>query len=105
LSLAIPDHVNGATDERIVFATEARFCRADGQRPPQDDPPPGLPYEPWDRWYRGTRTVVFGHWSRRGLVTSGRVRGLDTGCVYGGALTAWIADENRCVQVSGRCRV
>jgi bis(5'-nucleosyl)-tetraphosphatase (symmetrical) len=57
---------------------------------------------PWDHWYDGTRTVVFGHWARRGLVSAPRMRGLDSGCVYGGPLTAWIAEEDRLVQAPGQ---
>ena len=99
---AVPAHLSGFADTRIAFATEVRYCDAGGRRPAQDDPPPRPPFTPWDHWYSGPRTVVFGHWARRGLVTGGRVRGLDTGCVYGGALTAWIAEEDRFVQVPGR---
>lgn len=97
----LPAHMNGSPDLRITFATEVRHCDADGGRPTHDDPPPGPPFTPWDHWYRGPDTVVFGHWARRGLVVGERVRGLDTGCVYGGALTAWIAEEDRFVQVAG----
>ncbi len=46
--------------------------------------------------------MVFGHWARGGLQVVGRVRGLDTGCVYGQKLTAWIAEEDRVVQVKAR---
>jgi bis(5'-nucleosyl)-tetraphosphatase (symmetrical) len=97
----VPAHVRGTHDERIAFAAEVRHCDAGGRRPAQDDPPPGLPFKPWDHWYGGPYTVVFGHWARRGLVAGARVRGLDTGCVYGGPLTAWIAEEDRFVQVAG----
>ena len=97
----VPEHLNGSSDERITFATKVRYCDASGHRPTQDDPLPGAPFMPWDHWYKGPQTVVFGHWARRGLVTGARVRGLDTGCVYGGALTAWIAEEDRFVQVPG----
>ena len=45
--------------------------------------------------------MVFGHWARRGLVLRPRVIGLDTGCVYGGQLSAWIAEEDRIIQVDG----
>ena len=89
------------SDPRIAFVTEVRYCDAEGRRPPQDDPPPGPPFVPWDHFYRGRRTVVFGHWARRGLVMRPRLRGLDSGCVYGGTLTAWIAEEDRLVQVAG----
>lgn len=51
--------------------------------------PPG-----WSAWFdapgRKTAevTVVFGHWSTQGLVLAPNLIGLDTGCVWGGALTA-----------------
>ncbi len=88
-------------EQQIEFATNVRYCDADGNRPPADWPPPGQPFEPWDHWYHGARRVVFGHWARRGLVHNDKVVGLDTGCVYGGPLTAWIAEEDRIVQVPG----
>jgi bis(5'-nucleosyl)-tetraphosphatase (symmetrical) len=98
---ALPAHLAGPPDGRIAFATEVRYCDAEGRRPARDDPPPGPPFQPWDHWYAGAPTVAFGHWARRGLVVGPRVRGLDTGCVYGGQLTAWIAEEDRIVQVPG----
>jgi bis(5'-nucleosyl)-tetraphosphatase (symmetrical) len=88
--------------EELRFATSARYCDADGARPARDWPPPAPPFVPWDEHYRGARTVVFGHWARRGLVLRERVRGLDSGCVYGKSLTAWIAEEDRIVQVPAR---
>lgn len=85
----------------IDFAINVRYCDADGRRPDRDWPPPEPPYVPWDEHYRGTKRVVFGHWARRGLVRTERVIGLDTGCVYGRTLTAWIAEEDRVVEVTG----
>ena len=101
LNGALRTHLDGDRDRRITFATEVRHCDAHGRRPAIDDPPPGPPYEPWDHFYRGVRLAVFGHWARRGLVIGPCVRGLDTGCVYGGVLTAWIAEDDRIVQVPG----
>ena len=87
--------------EEVDFATRVRFCTVDGRRPPRDDPPPGPPFRPWfEHWEsRESRTLVFGHWARRGLIQRPRVRGLDTGCVWGGSLTAWIAEEDRILSV------
>ena len=85
------------------FATRARYCDPDGGRPPSDWPPPRKPYRPWfELWEKRKehpRTVVFGHWARMGLVERPCVRGLDTGCVWGQRLTAWIAEEDRLVHV------
>ena len=46
---------------------------------------------PWfDHPQRATRgtPIVFGHWSTEGLVQRSNVTGIDTGCVWGGQLTA-----------------
>jgi bis(5'-nucleosyl)-tetraphosphatase (symmetrical) len=89
----------------LAFAISARYCDEHGRRPRADWPPPPPPFRPWyEFWPRAgeTRTVVFGHWARNGLVVRPKVRGLDTGCVWGGKLTAWIADEDRIVQVDAR---
>jgi len=85
------------------FAVSVRTCDEDGNRPASDDVDPGPPYRPWFEHPRagavGERTVVFGHWSMRGLVAEPGLRGLDTGCVWGRELTAWIAEEDRLVRV------
>jgi len=88
-------------DPLLRQLTTLRYCDAKGNQP-ADDENPGDPYEPWFRFYKGERKVVFGHWSRRGLVVDKNLRGLDTGCVWGGRLTAWIAEEDRFVWVPAR---
>lgn len=85
----------------VSFATRVRCCTVDGvrskfDRAPADCPPP---YHPWDALYRGAARVVHGHWAWRGHYRNGAVMGLDSGCVYGGMLTAWCQDEDRIVQV------
>jgi hypothetical protein len=94
-------HLAALSPEEVEFATNVRYCDASGQRPPSDWPPPGPPFWPWDDFYRGRKRVVFGHWARRGLARTDKVVGLDTGCCYGGKLSAWIAEEDRIVQVPG----
>lgn len=90
-------------DERIAFCTRVRYCTKKGKLPPSDDPPPGPPFVPWfdhkDRIRIEQSTIVFGHWARMGLVQLKGLRGLDTGCVWGNELTAWIAEEDRLVAV------
>ena len=94
-------HLQALEGGDVDYAVNVRYCDARGARPPRDWPPPGPPYRPWDDFYRGRKRVVFGHWARRGLVVRPRCVGLDTGCVYGGKLSAWIAEEDRVVQVDG----
>ncbi len=84
------------------YLANVRYCNEDGVRPAfpdgnvKDDPPG---FRPWYAHYQGGRTVMFGHWARRGLVRQNRVRGLDSGCVYGGALTGLWWPDDRIVQV------
>jgi bis(5'-nucleosyl)-tetraphosphatase (symmetrical) len=84
-----------------AFATKARCCTPSGEidddvGPPADCAPP---YRPWDAYYGGSARILHGHWATRGHHRSGRVIGLDSGCVYGGKLTAWCQEEDRVVQV------
>lgn len=58
----------------------------------------------WHEVYTGPRRVVFGHDAVRGLVRVERdgkpwVIGLDSGCVYGGALSGYVLEADRLVQV------
>jgi bis(5'-nucleosyl)-tetraphosphatase (symmetrical) len=54
---------------------------------------------PWFECIHPTKTVVFGHWAKRGLVDLPGFKGLDTGCVYGGRLTGWSPEEDAFFQV------
>jgi bis(5'-nucleosyl)-tetraphosphatase (symmetrical) len=60
--------------------------------------------QPWFRipWRKSAgERIVFGHWSALGYVNEDGVLGLDTGCVWGGALTGQRIDaaDSRPVQV------
>ena len=84
--------------ERLRVITNAltrlRFCTPSGQmefesKEGLESGPQG--YIPWFKVpKRKTRDtlVYFGHWSTLGLVRQSNVIGLDTGCVWGGKLTA-----------------
>jgi bis(5'-nucleosyl)-tetraphosphatase (symmetrical) len=85
-------------DDRLRFIVNAltrlRVCDASGRmmlefKGPLEEMPTGaLPWfrAPGRRW-AGAR-IVCGHWSARGYVDENGVLGLDTGCVWGGTLTA-----------------
>ncbi len=66
--------------------------------------PPGL--VPWfeapERRSAGT-PIAFGHWSTLGLIDSADLLALDTGCVWGGALTAVRVDGGRREVVQVAC--
>lgn len=57
---------------------------------------------PWYERYARSKPVVFGHWVHRLPVVRPNVFGLDTGCVFGGALTALLLPEQRLVSVPAR---
>ncbi|MFA6961771.1 MAG: metallophosphoesterase [Opitutaceae bacterium] len=56
-----------------------------------------------DRW-NGPPFVVYGHTPRPEVYRLKWSIGIDTACVMGGALTAFILPEKRCVQVKARRR-
>lgn len=98
---ALPRDLDFFEHDDVSCATRIRCCTPEGERskfhgPPADCP---APFEPWDQFYRGSLTVVHGHWARRGQYRSSTVIGLDSGCVYGGPLTAWSPDSDEVVQV------
>lgn len=106
-----PERELGAFDplqpsRAALFALRTRYCDREGNLPARDDSPPGPPFRPWHDFYRaeehGGRTAVFGHWATQGLLLRAHLRGLDTGCVWGRELTAWIAEEDRIVSVPAR---
>ncbi len=97
------DALAGWDRPRVIVnaMTRMRFCTAEGAmefHTAGTIPPPG-----YRRWFE-TRTgaeqaIVCGHWSALGLKLTERIPAIDTGCVWGGALTAlrledrWLAQE------------
>lgn len=82
--------------------TRMRFCKASGKMDFQskgEKPPKG--YEAWFdvRPERIEPAIVFGHWSAMGLRLTERTLGLDTGCVWGGSLTALRLEDRWLAQV------
>jgi len=97
------DELQGPDRWRFVInvLTRIRFCAADGTldlkaKEGADTAPPGL--MPWFD-VPGRRTaeapIAFGHWSTLGLRNQPELLALDTGCVWGGALTAVRVDGGR----------
>ena len=83
--------------------TRMRFCAPDGAMEFQStgvEPPAG--YTAWYQARQDEKTVLFGHWSALGLKLTDRIAGLDTGCVWGGPLTALRLEDRWLVQVPCR---
>ena len=58
----------------------------------------------WSELWRGPPFVVYGHTPREEVSTTAWTTGIDTGCVLGGSLTAYVLPEKRIVQVRARKR-
>ena len=87
--------------------TQMRFCDSKGKilasasGPPGSQPPS---YRPWFKHKnRQTRdvTIAFGHWAALGLHIRKRVLGMDSGCVWGGRLSAIRLEDRKLIQVPG----
>ncbi len=95
--------LSGAERRRFVInaLTRMRYCRPDGTIDLKLKGRPGSQPAPWQPWFdvgsRASRDVrvVCGHWSTLGLLERPDVLALDTGCVWGGALTAVSLEDGR----------
>jgi hypothetical protein len=50
-------------------------------------------WKPWHQMYKGTKKVIYGHNAIEGLQMHTHTIGLDSGCVYGNYLTAYILES------------
>jgi len=103
------DGLTGADRLRVIVnaLTRLRFCTRDGtmdfkaKQGPHSPPPGHLPWFDAPERQSADATVVFGHWSTLGLLIRPNLLALDTGCVWGGALTAVRLGDRAIAQV--RC--
>lgn len=108
----LPDHwddgLSGIARLRIITnaATRLRVCSPSGQmefkfKGELQDIPAG--YMPWfDVPHRASRNtqIIFGHWSALGLQQRENIYALDTGCLWGGKLTAMNLETRAITQVN-----
>jgi bis(5'-nucleosyl)-tetraphosphatase (symmetrical) len=93
----------------VNVLTRIRFCSAKGELEFSSTEAAGAGpagYLPWfevpGRQSAG-QPIAFGHWSTLGLVDRPHLLAIDTGCVWGGALTAVRVDEGRREVTQVRC--
>ncbi|MBM3108254.1 symmetrical bis(5'-nucleosyl)-tetraphosphatase [Pseudomonas sp. P66] len=95
-------NLSGVTRLRVItnYFTRMRFCTSEGKldlkgKEGADTAPPG--YKPWFA-HKGRRSrhvkIIFGHWAAlEGRCNEPDVIALDTGCVWGGAMTLYNVDS------------
>jgi bis(5'-nucleosyl)-tetraphosphatase (symmetrical) len=83
----------------INVLTRIRVCTAQGRIDLKQKGTPAEAQAPWQPWFAlkgrasAATRVIFGHWSALGFYRSEGLLGIDTGCVWGGALTAVNLDD------------
>lgn len=95
--------------DRLRFITNCftrlRYCNTDGRLvlnekgPPGSQPPGVLPWYLVPGRASAGQRIIFGHWSTLGYRQVANVWSLDTGCLWGGALTALRVRKRKPVEV------
>jgi len=103
-----PWHVDVAREDRLAAAavtmTRIRMVDADGRADLDYTGAPGSAPDGYRPWFatsavlRQGYCVIFGHWAMLGFHRTSATICLDTGCVYGGCLTALRLDDGHVVQ-------
>ncbi len=89
----------------VAYLVRARTLKPDGRVEPDFDGPPAKAPPGRVPWFQFpdpawvTHTIVFGHWAALGLNRGPHHLALDTGCVWGNALTAVRLDDRMVFQV------
>ena len=102
------DGLHGGKRMRVIInaLTRMRLCTPDGDMDFKAKVAPGAWPDGLIPWYevKGRATentpVIFGHWSTLGLMVNENVICLDSGCVWGGSLTAMRLSDRTLVQVA-----
>jgi bis(5'-nucleosyl)-tetraphosphatase (symmetrical) len=101
--LVRPARRSGPSERRdLEVLARLRTCTVGEEPCPWTGPPQGAPEgcRPWFEWphRRGEATVLFGHWAALGFHRVPGAIALDSGCAWGGELTAWRIDDATAVR-------
>lgn len=80
---------------RIRYCTHEGALQMKAKHSPTKIPGKLIPWFEMESRQTTKATIVFGHWSTLGLNVNQNIISLDTGCVWGGSLTAVRLDESR----------
>jgi bis(5'-nucleosyl)-tetraphosphatase (symmetrical) len=89
--------------------TRARYCNHKGEMNFTDKGPPGTQTASFKPWYEipsrksQNTTVVFGHWSTLGHIHDHNIISTDTGCLWGGYLTAVRIEKEKLITYQVDC--
>ena len=89
--------------------TRLRYCDSDGRLALEEKGPPGSQRAHLMPWFevpwRNSRDmrVLFGHWSTLGAHDAPGIHALDTGCLWGGSLTAMRLDAGEAQRFEYSC--
>ena len=83
----------------IDIVTRIQVIDEKGQPAKRSDAPDAAP---WAASWGGEPFVIYGHTPRPNVLEYPGSIGIDTGCVYGGHLTAYVTDDGSLVQVRAR---
>ena len=106
------EDLQGIDRSRVIInaLTRLRFCSATGEMEFATKEGAGAAPEGYMPWFevphRATvdTTIAFGHWSTLGLINRPNLIALDTGCVWGGCLSAIRVDGGRRDLVQIKCK-
>lgn len=85
--------------QSIDTITSIQVINKNGKPAKRSEAPDG---KPWADHWKGKPFVIYGHTPRPNTLERPGSIGIDTGCVYGGHLTAYILEDKSIVQVRAR---
>ncbi|MEM7792264.1 MAG: metallophosphoesterase [Verrucomicrobiota bacterium] len=83
----------------VEITTQIQVIDKDGRAAKRSDAPEA---PTWADSWKGPPFVIYGHTPRPNVLHKETSIGIDTGCVYGGRLTAFILEDKSLVQIQAR---